>query len=540
MDNNNNEGFVPTTESLPKTDTAIPLDLWGDWSISGRPELTSDMVPAIIWEFSSDEAKRIGTTPGAIAVSCLVAVSCAIRFGWRVQPQRLNWRWKERPIIWAAVTGNPSDKKTPAVMSAIDALSEIEVEWIKEDAPIFEKYESDERVYKTKLSRYESERAKSDTADEDDSGRPAAPSRPPRRRLIIRDTTIERVCEILEDNPAGCMIDRDELSGWYGSFDAYRTGGASKDRSFYLESFNGGRDTKDRVGNGIGKKTIVMENRAISVIGTIQNDKLKSVARKLDRDGFMARFVFASAANRLGADVEPNIVAYNGYKSMLKRITELEVDRSVEGYGDVKFSDEAITIHNEIIGFKNAVCGLSSIPEGLADHLGKWEGLFARFCLVFHMIDAATNGTDPRRVISGKTAEQVKKLFLCYLFQESMNIYSEVMGVPEEHENAKWIGGYILSRTLDKITAFDVERAFRTLRGDKEATRRAMDILELASWVKPDSKDGRNVKKWTVNPRVHEIFAERAEQERVRRLKEREEIAKGQETLRSIREQMTT
>jgi len=540
MENNKKiSGFIPAAESLPRTDTAIPLDLWGDWSISGRPEITSEMVPQIIWDFASDEAKRIGTTVGAVAMSCMAAASCAIRYGWRVQPQRLNWRWKDRPILWIAVRGNPSDKKTPAVMAAINPLSEIEVEWIKEDAPIFEKYESDERIYKTKLSRYEADRAKSDTADDDDdSGRPVAPERPAQRRLIIGDTTTERVAEVLSDNPAGCMINRDELSAWIGSFGAYSSKGAEKDSGFYLESYVGGRSTKERVGNGNGaKKIIVMENKALSVVGTIQDDKIKKMAKKMDRDGFMARFVFASAANMLGEDIEPNAAAYAGYKAMLKRITEMEADKSEEG-SVVKFSDEAIEIHKSIVLFVKSIAGLTNMPEGLVDHLGKWEGLFARFCLVFHMIDAATNGADPRRVVSGRTAEQVKKLFLYYLFPESMSIYSEIVGVPEEHDNAKWIGGYIISRGLDKITAFDVERAFRNMRGDKDATRRAMDVLELASWVKPDQKDGKQTKKWIVNSRVHEIFAERAEQERIRRSKEREEIAKGQQALRTIREQL--
>lgn len=69
---------------------------------------------------------------------------------------------------------------------------------------------------------------------------------PKRTRYLVNDTTVEKVGEILADNPNGVLLFRDELVG----FLALDREGQEGARTFFLESWNGdGRFTFDRIGN---------------------------------------------------------------------------------------------------------------------------------------------------------------------------------------------------------------------------------------------------------------------------------------------------
>jgi hypothetical protein len=45
----------------------------------------------------------------------------------------------------------------------------------------------------------------------------------------VDDATTEAVTEILEQNPCGVLLAQDELAGFFGGFDTYRSGGSGKD-----------------------------------------------------------------------------------------------------------------------------------------------------------------------------------------------------------------------------------------------------------------------------------------------------------------------
>ena len=68
------------------------------------------------------------------------------------------------------------------------------------------------------------------------------------RRHLVNDTTVEKLGEILNENPSGVLLYRDELSGFFRSLEQP---GHEADRAFYLECWNGdGAFTYDRIGRG--------------------------------------------------------------------------------------------------------------------------------------------------------------------------------------------------------------------------------------------------------------------------------------------------
>ena len=77
---------------------------------------------------------------------------------------------------------------------------------------------------------------------------PEAPVKPTQRRYMTNDATIEKIGELLNENPVGLLQFRDELIGLLAGWDR---AGREQDRAFYLEAWNGnGSITIDRIGRG--------------------------------------------------------------------------------------------------------------------------------------------------------------------------------------------------------------------------------------------------------------------------------------------------
>ncbi len=65
---------------------------------------------------------------------------------------------------------------------------------------------------------------------------------------VVNDATVEKLGELLNQNPNGLLLFRDELSGFLRLMDRP---GHENDRGFYCEAWNGtGAYTYDRLGRG--------------------------------------------------------------------------------------------------------------------------------------------------------------------------------------------------------------------------------------------------------------------------------------------------
>ncbi len=65
---------------------------------------------------------------------------------------------------------------------------------------------------------------------------------------VVNDATVEKLGELLNQNPNGLLLFRDELSGFLRLMDRP---GHENDRGFYCEAWNGtGAYTYDRFGRG--------------------------------------------------------------------------------------------------------------------------------------------------------------------------------------------------------------------------------------------------------------------------------------------------
>ena len=198
--------------------------------------------------------------------------------------------WKEPAIIWVALVGDPSTNKTPATEPVREALTAVEAEKLEKHQPIEEAYEAAATQAKAVKRAWEKavESAMKNGHDvppmPDAAREPRAPVRP---RAWIANATIEKLARILAEQPGGLINFCDELAGLIGSFDRY--GGEGGDRAFHLELYGGRPYRLDRVKDG----SIDIQNMAVSLLGTIQPDRLNRLVLSGDNDGLACRFFYA-------------------------------------------------------------------------------------------------------------------------------------------------------------------------------------------------------------------------------------------------------
>ena len=118
------------------------------------------------------------------------------------------------------------------------------------------------------------------------------------RRYLTHDATVEKLGELLRDNPRGMLLLRDELAGWLRALDKP---GREGDREFFLEAWNGtGSYTSDRIGRG----TIHIPALTLSLFGGIQPGKLQpllssAVEGGIGDDGLIQRLQVTVWPDRL-------------------------------------------------------------------------------------------------------------------------------------------------------------------------------------------------------------------------------------------------
>jgi hypothetical protein len=166
------------------------------------------------------------------------------------------------------------------------------------------------------------------------------------------------------------------------------------------------------------------------------------------------------------------------------------------------------------------------VNRKLAAHVGKYNGIFARLCVVWHCAEHAAHGRLPP-TISEDTARRAGQFLHGFLLRHAFSFYIGVLGLTNDHDKLLAVAGYILAHKKDKITNRDLKRGDKTMRKvQTQEMATLFEQLEAYGWL--DRVQGPYQKSpvhWEVNPVVHVKFAERAKSESERRAQAREIIA---------------
>jgi hypothetical protein len=485
-----------------------PLDVFAEFPV---PPLKREMMPGAIAEYAFDCGELIGVDPAMIAMPAIVSCAAAIHDGITIQPKRHERGWTESARLWCALVGAPSVKKTPAIKRATKELRKIDMKLHEHSMHELGKYEQ-------ALEQWD--QAKKDARAKKVTFTAAKPDKPRRLRMVIEDVTVEALSEILKDNSRGVMGIMDELSGWFGAMDAYSgSKAASKDRAHWLESYNGGGRIIDRIGRG----SLAVPNWSVSMVGGIQPDAIRRIAKGMVDDGLMQRFMVVLGSNSKEYDRPDDHNASEGYRRLVNTLHNIQPSEA-----PVRLSDEAHAVRESLDAYIVELIDASILSNSLKSHLGKWSGLFARLLLTYHVIECANTGTYPSAVeVSHATALKVDTLMRKFLLPHAVAYYTNVLGGSSEMEQVRQIAGLILSKNWEGFNMSLLTKNHYEWRNvDTWVRLRVLESLEEMGWVKAQHDRSMNLKKgaanWVVNPKVHAFFAARAKQEASRRAKVRE------------------
>jgi hypothetical protein len=497
---------------VPEGEPVItPIDLWGKFD---PPSLPLGVLPKTIEQYATVQGELMGVDPGGLAVAALTVCAAAIPDSIKLQVKRHNRGWLESARLWTGLIGPPSAKKTPIMKEASWPLVQLDVQYARE--------------YATHKAGYD------ELEPEQRRGRPA----PRRKQLKIEDTTVEGAQEVLRDNPQGVLCLRDELGGWFGQMDKYNGGRAGQmDRGFWLQSWNGGPYSVDRIKRG----SSLLENLSISILGGIQPDVIRTCVAEAHDDGLIQRmFPIVLRTGALGQDV-PITDEADEYVDLIKRLHELK-PTFITGWDNLRgdadrlvFDDEAQAVRQRLEGKHLELMGLETINKKLAAHVGKYDSFFARLCVTFHCIENAA-GRLPCTVTED-TAERVAKFLHEFLLPHALAFYGGVLGMSDDHDRLTAVAGYVLAHGLETLTNRDIQRGDRTMRKlTRWDTERLCEQLEALGWlIRKDAPRRTDPPHWQVNPEVHQLFAEKAKQEAERRAAVQELIKEASAVRRAER-----
>ena len=154
----------------------------------------------------------------------------------------------------------------------------------------------------------------------------------------------------------------------------------------------------------------------------------------------------------------------------------------------------------------------------LAAHVIKYNGLFARLCLIWHCVENVSTGMLPL-AISASIAERVERFLDGFLFHHAVAFHARILGLSDNHDQLMKIASFILSRHLETLKASIIHRGTGSLRAmNRVEIHQVMQQMESYGWVEPvQSKRRPFLTHWAVKPRVHELFEQQAREERQNR-----------------------
>jgi hypothetical protein len=449
-------------------------------------------LPSPLDGFITQTAAALGCDPAYVALPVLAAVFAVIGNTRRV---RLKRSWLEPAVGWFAIVGESGTLKSPAQEAALGPLERVEARLAAERREQLQQYQMDQEEYQELRKK----------ARKEGKELPTEPERPPERRVLVHDVTIERLAELLEDNPRGLLLSREELDGWLGSFSRYRSKSAleSSDLPYWL-SIHGARALRvDRKGGD--RRTVYVPRAAVTVVGGIQPGTLtRCLTTPYFEAGLVARLLLAMPPTRRKrwseAEVHPDVTAE--YEGLLQRLLALDFDQGEDG--PVPFTLRLSPGAKERwVQFYIAWAGEQAAAEGeLCAALSKLEGYCARFALVHHVVARVARQADDADPIEAASVEAAVVLTKWFA-DEARRIYM-VLRESEEARQTRKLIEFILAHG-GGITAKQLQRANGRRWPTSEAATAALQGLVdagLADWheAPPGPRGGRPTKICVLRP----------------------------------------
>jgi hypothetical protein len=502
----------PSEAHTPAASWPKPREIKAE--LPAAPEFDAQMLlPETLAAFVLDEADRMPCAPDYIAAALIVSLGSVIGARCGIKPKRRD-DWIVTPNLFGGIVGDPSAKKSPAlgtVTRFLDRLEAKEAEKLEEAMRVFEAekaaFEAHQAAVKASMKKAASGKPDADkmALAMADLQALEAPKEPHERRFKSNDSTVEKLGDLLVQNPQGLLVFRDELIGLLASWEKE---GREGDKAFYLEGWNGTSSFNiDRIARG----SLHIKNLCISVFGGIQPELLErylaGISTSLDNDGRIQRFqvlVYPNSVKWEWRDRHPVKGAREAVRDLFDRLAGFDPvqDGATPADDFVKlphfhFDDEAQEIFVAWCTELHTVHIATEQNPLMQQHFGKFEKLFCAIALILHLAEDAIGPV--------KASSALRAAAWCeYLTGHARRVYGLVEA--SKVNTARMVGRRIADGKLqDGFTVRDVVRKQWTGVTTAMQAEGALVALEEHGWIQgseADNPTGRPTVRYFVNPHV--------------------------------------
>jgi hypothetical protein len=426
-------------------------------------------LPGPLDRFVTEAAEAIGCDPAYVALPLLSATASAVGNSRTI---RLKRGWDEPCIVWSAIIGDSGTLKSPAYKAVMAPLVRLQRKLLQE-------HKGKAAEYQTALAKWRGEKRDGGESEAGDK-----PEEPGLERVYVSDITIERLAEVLEDNPRGVLVARDELSGWLGSFGKYKGKQGGSDLPNWLEMWSAGAIQYDRKTGD--RRTIFVPRAAASVTGGIQPGTLaRALTPEFLDAGLAARLLLAMPDRRRKkwTDAELDPATEKRFAELFEKLRTLPMRDGERGDKlpvAVKLDSAAKATW---VRHYDHFAGEQEAAEGeIAAALSKLEAYAARLALLHYAVRSVVQGLDCTGPIPTGSLE-AGIVMAQWFAHEARRIYA-ILSESEDERDTRRLVEFIRSRG-GSMSGRDLQRANGRKYPTVEHAEAALDALVgagLARW----------------------------------------------------------
>jgi hypothetical protein len=481
------------------------------------------LMPKNLRPWVSDISERMQCPPDYVAVSIMTAAGSVIGLQVGIRPQ-VHDDWTVTPNLWAMPIGRPGMLKSPAMEAAIwplKKLSAMSAECHKMEMAAFEVREKTAKL----LCEADANQAKKILQKDRNAdvssllGTGEKQKEPALRRYIANDSNVASLGVLLQQNPNGLLVHRDEIIPLLVNLDREDH---VDERSFYLTGWNGDSTyTFDRIGRGLNQ---AVERVCLSVLGSTQPARISPYLARTIRggqggDGLLQRFGLL-----VWPDIPPewkNVDRYSdkdakkAVMEVFERLDHLDMEaigakrdrdpytEQEDGLPYLRFSIDGYDLFHAWRDDLEKLLRSGDLHPALEAHLAKYRKLVPALALILDLADRVTRPADQMAGPVGAPAVQTAIAWSKYLETHARRAYGCVTAAAAD--TAKAILDKIRTGALQKeFGSRDVWRPAWAKLTDRETVDAGLQMLVDYDWldIEKVATGGRPQTVYKLNPKA--------------------------------------